>query len=283
MDRDEFEKRNFLKAFIPDHIDGWLIIGVIHLLSHMPVTKTKRFNNRCINTKVIEKAYKQGKYIENQNSIVWDNIKYGISTMGKSGCGVMAVANAYTALGYSLSGEELLYLISAFEKKGVVLLGKWGTTLKSVTIYFSSSFYRKRFWKEYELGSACKNDKNHELSGFEVKTIVGDSSKKLDELGEWSDVVVASVFNDKINILKGIHTFTVEKRKNRAGKICFVAHNTALFHDVNKNGIYDEGIDYFIESNEYLTLKEAIDDSTHTKSKFHRAKNIIATGIRLNN
>ena len=65
----------------------------------------------------------------------------------------------------------------------------------------------------------------------------------------------------------------IEKRVDSNGDVKYVVHNSYLYTDTNGNGIADDG--EMVESKEYDTLDEAINDSAHNNN----SKAIMVVGI----
>lgn len=112
----------------------------------------------------------------------------------------------------------MVSLISAFERDGAVVNGEFGIAPMAINDYFSKE-------------------------GYQVDMTTSTDAADINKVGENSDVVIATVYNNKANILEEVHTVCITKTDD--GK--FVAHNT-----YNKNG------SIYKPTNEKATLEEAI-------------------------
>ena len=132
--------------------------------------------------KEIEENY---GYIENQHD--YNDMYYGNKTISFCGCEIIATYNAI----YDLTGKheiDLPEMINDFEKDGIVLSGFFGTAPKAIDDYL----------------------KKH---GF--KTITSSKKEEYDEIGEKSDALILTVFNDKYDIFNMVHTINITKNGNK--------------------------------------------------------------------
>jgi len=204
-----------LGAFIPRYIPNRIVCGVMSLLGVLHRTsKRKREENRAHNRAILgqemvscsqksidEEEKKEsawfapGEYIENQPQ--WEKLRFGNhSTISYSGCEILAIYNARMALGECLSSLDLIELIEAFEKKGAVWAGLFGSAPRAICKYF-----RKR--------------------GYDIKKCFLRNENRINEIGTKNDTVVAMFYNDVHDIFKMIHTVNVSK--DAAGK--YWVHN----------------------------------------------------------
>jgi len=86
-------------------------------------------------------AYKQaqnnGGYIENQSNAEWAKINYGFANLQEAGCGIFATYNTLVALGENPTADDLVDIISSYEKNGMALGGKIGTSPYAVRDYLA--------------------------------------------------------------------------------------------------------------------------------------------------
>ena len=112
--------------------------------------------------------------------------------MQYSGCEIFATFNAI----YNITGKikvDLPEMIAAYEKDGMVLSGKFGTAPKAI-----ADFLKKQ--------------------GF--KTKICTDEKLFDEVGKSADSLILTMYNDKDDISKEVHTVNISKAKDG-----FTAHN----------------------------------------------------------
>lgn len=130
-------------------------------------------------------------YIENQHSL--SNIPFGKADMAGCGCEVIAVYNAILALGGSGKVKSLNELIHVFEKDGMLLNGKFGTSPKALRDFLIRENYDIRYTS---------------------------SQGKFDEIARASSTCIITFFNDKYDIRKQIHTVCLTKENGK-----YIAHN----------------------------------------------------------
>ena len=141
---------------------------------------------------------KAGSYIENQSQ--WENVKFGCSpnsNMSYSGCEIIATYNALSALGESTSADTMVNMISTYEKDGAALFGEFGTSPHAIENYMKDA-------------------------GYQVQTTTSTDAEKINAIGDNSDVIIATVYNDKNDITRQIHTVCITKTPEGN----YVAHNT---------------------------------------------------------
>lgn len=186
---------NSFYAFIPNKISNRVVLLVLEWMrSFQKIFGKKCYDHKVFNENNMKKhedsIFKFDGYIEDQKN--YADLQYGKSTMDYSGCEILAVYNAIT----NLEGKEMISLpdlISIFEKDGMILSGKFGTTPKSLMDFLKLS--------GYETFYACKMELYQEV----------DSK---------SDSLILSFFNDKDDIKKGIHTVHISKENK-----FYIAHN----------------------------------------------------------
>lgn len=224
--------KKFIKAFIPKYISNRIVVYIYNIL---------KICTNHINKKVIEEnaSYNKselltGKYmsldrtefIENQKE--WKKIKFGQgkrTNMEYSGCGIIAVYNALVALGINPDIDTMVGLISGFELDGAVMNGGFGISPMSV---------RKFFIKE----------------GYDVNMITTKNKEKIDRFGEQHNVFVATVYNDKKDILEMLHTVCITKDSGNK----YIVHNCSYW---NENRYMAKSINYTGLSNVISDIKRA--------------------------
>ena len=217
--------RSFFVSFIPRHVSNRVFLNVYHALTWIKVPRRIReknytFNCEQLKSKKWDAWNKSSAYIENQNE--WKNIRFGMGlhhNMSYSGCEVIATYNAWKALKGSGSPEQMAQLILDYETHGAALWGEFGTSPYAIEKYFKKN-------------------------GFSVTAAYGDEHAAVDAIGNSYKVMIATVYNDRNDITKQVHTvcITVNSKKG------YILHNAYI---VNKSGIY-------VESAPYGTLAEAI-------------------------
>lgn len=136
-----------------------------------------------------------------------------------SGCEVIATFNAYKALGGWGSPEQMAGLISAYESHGAALLGEFGTSPRAIESYFRQN-------------------------GFTVTAAYGEKFDEVDSIGRTYHVMIATVYNDKNDITKQVHTVCITGNRESG----YVLHNAYL---MNENGTY-------VASLPYKTISDAV-------------------------
>lgn len=193
-----------LKGFIPMFVSNNVVIEFFEILrfiqkifSKVSTENTaKRQNENLLNNEMMINAHKARMvinkgFIEDQNS--YTNLKYGNVTMKYAGCEVFAVYNAMRSiLGKSL--YTIPQLVSEFEKDGMVLGGRFGTSPKALSDFLN---------------------KNGFVTEFSTNV------KEFDEIGSRNSDVIITYYNDGRNILHEIHTIHVSKENGM-----YIAHNT---------------------------------------------------------
>jgi uncharacterized protein YvpB len=171
--------------------------------------------------------YTPGEYIENQND--WGDVKYGKRDMAYSGCEIIAVINALHSMGYKMESEEVVDLISKFEKKGAIINGEWGTSPTALANYL-------------------RNEKK-----CIVKCTTSTNYDKIQKVVEDSDTIIVTLYNEKDDLSKAVHTINIEKSTDENGELVYINHNA-----------YWDGADNeMTRSPFYYSLEKAIKDSRH--------------------
>ncbi len=191
------------------HIPNCCMTALLSLFTLVRVPKARRNENLYANQEVLmasaEKSgfFIPGRFIENQNE--WEAVRFGTATMRYSGCEIMAVYNALLDLGVQMTACEMAALISEFERKGAEIGGRWGCSPLSIRRYFTRRGYR-------------------------VSTTTSIRPEKLNTVGENSDTVIITAYNDRNDIRRMIHTVSVTKDENGS----YVLHNAYK----RINGVY---------------------------------------------
>jgi len=187
--------KKMLLAFIPTHISNRVVLWFFELfgkISH--IGRRKLEEHFKINEERFEKYLKEAEdsegYLEHQHG--YSDILFGKKTVSYSGCEVIAVYNALISLGaacrYSFS--KLIY---EFEKKGIALNGRFGTSPRAMEEFFKKEGY------------VVESHTN--LSGIK-------------ELEEAYDTFILTIYNDKTNINKYVHSINISKKDGM-----FLVHN----------------------------------------------------------
>ena len=219
----------YAKGFIPRKVDNETVLKSYDLMSAMcPISSKTIESNAAWNAKELTQTDasgnnvyipKAGSYIENQSE--WGNVKFGCSPnsdMSYSGCEIIATYNALSALGENTSADTMVNLISSYEKNGAALYGEFGVAPNAIERYMKNA-------------------------GYQVQSTISLDQGKINEIGENSDVIIATVYNNKNDITGEIHTVCITK--TQGGN--YMAHNTGK----KINGKY-------IESANVKTLYDAL-------------------------
>lgn len=186
---------NFLFAFIPKRINNKTIITAYELLRKIQKRKKTCWQEHLlINQKVLSghlnSISKNNGYIEDQNN--YTDMPYGKATMQYSGCEIFAVYNAvYSLLKHPVM--DLPELISLFEKDGIAFSGKFGTSPKALLDFLKSRGF---------------------TTSFSTK------EKDFDTLAATYPSLILTMYNDKNDIRKEIHTVHISKDNDM-----YTAHN----------------------------------------------------------
>lgn len=216
------------RAFIPQNVSNDALIFAMEVLSmNYPVFWTTREKNADDNFTTLTSSntpYTAAAYIENQSE--WGNVKFGNnSNMKFSGCEVIATYNALFALGENVSEQTMIDAISRYERNGAVLGGILGTSPHQIEKYFKEK-------------------------GYDVTSTKSRDEEKINNIGENSDTVIATVYNNQNDIVGEIHTVSITKDEN--GK--YSIHNAFI---TNNKG------EYVVKDNNgagYDTLQDAINN-----------------------
>lgn len=213
------------KAYIPQNLDNKTLLDAYDLLGKMGnISEQTIQENAAANKELLEKEPyiyipEEGKFIENQND--WGKIRFGCSSssnMKYSGCGIIATYNALSALGEPNSVDRMVGVISSFEKNGAAAKGEFGVAPRAIETFFIQE-------------------------GYDVMMTETTESSVINQIGENSDVVVVTVYNNQNDVTQMLHTVCITKTDEGN----YVAHNTYK-KDGNRN----------VPAKEKNTLEDAI-------------------------
>ncbi len=208
-----YNKYMGIKSFIPNRISNRAVIRFLDALSRcgrrLHVAWRASDGHAVANDAVIrntimdvrhEDADADGNYfLEEQKA--YSGIAFGRTDMSYAGCEVIAVFNALRALG---GRPDLGGLIRRFEKDGMVLSGRFGTSPMAIADFFSR--------KGYEV--------SHTFLPKEFDGIAGES-----------EVCILTIYNDSRSIFCQIHTICITREMDG-----YVGHN--LYGDGRPSGAY---------------------------------------------
>ena len=137
-----------------------------------------------------KKITEDGGFIENQND--YSDMFYGTRTVRFSGCEIIASYNVLRAL----TGREPSFskMIAAFEKNGMIFYGNLGTDPGQMR-----SFLKKQGFRVEEYTDVTSYRKSR-------------GNKKPVRKQEAKEAFVLTLYNDRTDLLKGIHTVAVTKK-----------------------------------------------------------------------
>ncbi len=246
--------KSFYK-FVPQKVDNKVVLNVyelwrhvsnmqgkvnVSMISNVPgeVIEQNAINNTTVLTDETSKSksvafYIEGEYIENQ--ALWDTVKFGSgekTSMSSSGCGVMATYNALLALGEGGTVQTVVELISEFEEDGILGDGGFGVSPGKI--------------------SDCLEER-----GYDVSVTSSTDPQTINQLGEQSDTIIVTAYNDKENLEEMVHNVSITKDEN--GK--YAIHNAYFITEEGKYGCKDN------DKKGYDTLQEAIDNMSNREPK----------------
>lgn len=217
--------RRFLVSLIPKYVSDRVFLSIYQLLAWIRVprrTRERNYIENCGRLRGENWSFwdDSSSYIENQEE--WRQIRFGKGlhhNMSYSGCEIIASFNALKALTGCSAPEQMAELIRDYEASGAALWGEFGTSPRAIERYFKKN-------------------------GFTVRSACGRDQAAVEEIGRKYRVMIATVYNDRTDITKQVHTVCITG-DSRSG---YVLHNAYL---VNQNGKYAQSIPY-------KTLAEAI-------------------------
>lgn len=182
-------------ALIPNQVDNSVVVGAFELMRKEQKLLRKDFSAHFTANENTFKSHataitKTNGYVEDQNA--WTDMKYGDSTMQYSGCEVFATYNAI----FNMAGMHkmsLAQMIAEYEKDGMVMSGKFGTSPKAIADFLTKQGY---------------------------KTNLCTEEKDFDSVGKDSDTLILTMYNDKDDISKEVHTVNISKQNGK-----YTAHN----------------------------------------------------------
>ncbi|MCQ2509075.1 MAG: hypothetical protein MJ116_01230 [Lachnospiraceae bacterium] len=182
-------------GLIPGKIDDRLVLEVYDLIGRTEQFFRKEHlsslsNNTAAFLYHLPSMKKAGGYIEDQHN--YRDMSYGVSTMMHAGCEIFAVYNAL----YTLNGKHTIPLpemIREFEKEGMVLSGRFGTSPKALVQYLNRN-------------------------GYKTEMVIGKNN--FDALGPKYRALILTMYNNAADIRDEIHTIHISR--DAAG---FTAHN----------------------------------------------------------
>ena len=213
--------------FLIPRISNPLMIALLHGISFFGniIYKKKDYGDDSENPLLNEKErgfFTAGEFIENQRD--WSAVRFGLTNMCYAGCEIMAVYNAQLALGKDMSARDMVNLIHYFERNGAVAFGYGGTSPVSIIRYFTAE-------------------------GYSVNKTFSKKTDRINEIGENSDTVIVTAYNDKYDVSEMIHTVSITKDKNG---------NFALHNGYQYTGDLAVALDK-VSGEPIRTLKEIID------------------------
>ena len=184
-----------LKSFIPRYVPNAVVLWVMNVislfsgLSKKSIRRNQEHNREALigkgESQSDKPVFTSDAFIENQSQ--WSSLRFGSKyQMSYSGCEVIAVYNALFSLGKKISGAELAELISVFEKNGLVGKGKFGVSPRAAYQYFKKL-------------------------GYQVTMSNSKDASVINAIGAQNDTIIVTVYNDKDDITKQIHTVNVSK------------------------------------------------------------------------
>ena len=185
--KNEGREISFFKSLIPQRVSNDKALSFFEFLRkiafhNFPDNLQKNNTNFKNHLKEISK---NNGYIEDQHN--YEDMYYGNKTISFCGCEVIATYNAL----YDLTGKHDISfpeMINAFEQDGIVLSGFFGTAPRSVEDYFNKI-------------------------GF--KTISSTKKEEYDKIGEKTDALILTLYNDKYDIFNMVHTINITKKNNK--------------------------------------------------------------------
>lgn len=210
--------RTFLVSFIPKYVSSRVFLAVYQMLSWIKVPRKIReenYTSNCERLRGMNDSFWNCPHVYIENQDEWKDIRFGAGrhrNMSYSGCEIIASFNAWKALGGCTAPEQMAELISAYEAGGAALQGEFGTSPRAIAAYFKRN-------------------------GFTVMTACGEESAKVAEIGNVCSVLIATVYNDKEDITKQVHTVCITFEAGRG----YVLHNA---YRINAKGTYVESVPY---------------------------------------
>lgn len=192
----------FLRGFIPGHVSSKIVLGFLNFFSfRIPKRlREKHYEHNLEQWDLCRARAEKAGFLEHQELL--SVLPFGNRPASVNSCEVIAVYNAWKALGKEVSFPELL---KKFEQMGLCLFGAFGTAPKKLHRYFREQ-------------------------GEETKVLIGKAvtEKALAALERNYQTFLVTAYNDRSNIMAMIHTMCISRES--AG---FVVHNS-----VSANGTH---------------------------------------------
>lgn len=181
-------------GFIPGKVDDRIVLDIYELMQ-----KTEHFFHRNPPSSIQKNtaaflshltAIRKSGYVEDQHA--YDDMSYGVTTMKHAGCEIFAVYNTL----YTINRRHTIplpELIHSFEKEGMVLSGKFGTSPKSMIRFLNRIGY---------------------------KTEIATDPLAYNDLGQRYKALILTMYNNAEDIRDEIHTVHISRSSSG-----FTAHN----------------------------------------------------------
>ncbi|MBO6016029.1 MAG: hypothetical protein J6P60_05520 [Lachnospiraceae bacterium] len=207
------------KAFLPTYLFDSTLLSVLRVMAVFGGSKKESVianyeNNRIVwqdedlQRKLFDEQRRYLEYQSRMNTLSYGTTRPGLDRLlfggketlnaGLNSCEVIAVYNALTALEDNVQ-TSFPELLSYFERKGMVLSGYFGTAPDSIHAYL-----RKH---------------------YQTKMIIGRwiRPESLQKLAAEYTVFIMTVYNDKTDITKEIHTMCITAKNGR-----YHVHNSGM-------------------------------------------------------
>lgn len=181
------ERKKMLKilyGFIPHLVSNKIVLAVYDLLRKLQKFRKNDYAERIRENEAafrghMEMIQKNRGFIEDQNR--YTDMRYGKVTMQYAGCEIFATYNAiYSILGKSIM--SLSQMIAEYEKDGMVLSGRFGTSPKAIRNFLDKHGFHTEFATE---------------------------ESKFEELAKHCQSLILTMYNDRDDITKEVHTVNI--------------------------------------------------------------------------
>lgn len=185
----------WLCSLIPRKIDNRTVLHFFEFLRNFQKLLRRSYKmNLALNVASFENHLhtidKNNGFVEDQHN--YQDMKYGKATMYGCGCEIFAVYNTFRSL-FGVQRISLPEMIAHFEKDGMVLSGKFGTSPRALCDYMESQG---------------------------LHTILTTKENEYDLLAEKYNSFILTMYNDKNDIRSEVHTVNISKENG-----IFTAHN----------------------------------------------------------
>ena len=177
-------------AFIPRHISNKTVLGFMEFLRRIAHISRRKIRDHYKKNEMFFAANGIEGFIENQKEL--KDVSFGKKNLAFSGCEIIAVYNALINLG-GAADYPLPKLISGFEKDGMIFGGRFGTSPKALVDFFLKNGYKCDFTRD---------------------------ESEIRRIEPLYDTFILTIYNDKDNIKRQIHTINVNKEMSG-----LIAHN----------------------------------------------------------